>query len=267
MSGAGRTIFITGAGSGIGRATAKYFSDRGWIVGLADVNAAGLAETQKLIPADRQHSCVFDVRDQEAWRQALAQFGDVTGGKLHVLFNNAGIARHGWFENIPTAEADAVIDINVKGVIAGCYAALPLLKVTPGAKIVNTASAAGMIGAPQLAVYAASKFAVRGLSEALDLEFQRFGVRVACVMPWFIETPILDSTTSGANQAMRDSLKASGAAVYPVETAAAAVWEAVHGDGVHVPVGQAAKRAWVMSRWFPNFTRKQIAKQLAAGQA
>jgi NAD(P)-dependent dehydrogenase (short-subunit alcohol dehydrogenase family) len=263
---AGKSIFITGAGSGIGRATAKHFADRGWFVGLADIDAAGLAETQKLAPQDRQYASLFDVRDGEAWRQSLAQFADATGGKLHVLFNNAGIARFGWFEDVSEADANALIDINIKGVMLGCYAGLPLLKATHGARIINTASAAGMIGAPKLAVYAATKFAVRGLSEALDLEFERHGVRVSCLMPWFIETPLLDGNASGSNQRMRDSLGATKADIYPVELVAAAVWDVAHGDVVHAPVGKAAKRAWVMSRLFPNFTRRQIAKSLKQPQ-
>lgn len=262
MSTAGKSIFITGAASGIGRATAKLFADRGWFVGLADIDAAGLAETQKLVPHDRQHTSVFDVRDSEAWRQALAQFADATGGKLNVLFNNAGIARFGWFEDVSEADANAEIDINIKGVMLGCYAGLPLLKATHGARIINTASAAAMVGAPKLAVYAATKFAVRGLSEALDLEFQRFGVRVSCVMPWFIETPLLDGGESGSNQRMRDSLGDTKAEIYPVELVAQGVWDVAHGDVLHAPIGKAAKRTWVVSRLFPNFTRRQIAKSL-----
>ena len=262
MSEAGgrKTIFVTGAGSGIGRATAKLFAERGFFVGLHDVSATGLAETQKQILASQQTSGVFDVRDREAWKQAVGQFGDMTGGKMHVLFNNAGIARHGWFEDVSEADADLEIDVNFKGVVNGCYAALPLLKATPGARIVNTASAAAILGSPRLAVYSATKFAVRGLSEALDLEFARHGVRVSCLMPYFVETPILDVSTSGTNQHMRDEI--GKAPVYPVEMAAQGAWDAAHGDELHYPVGAAAKQAHFAVRFIPKTVRRQIARQL-----
>ena len=264
MSDAGgrKTIFITGAGSGIGRATAWLFAERGWFVGLYDVNATGLGETQKRIPANQQTSGVFDVRDREAWRQALGRFGDLTAGKLTVLFNNAGIARHGWFEDVSEDDADLEIDVNFKGVVNGCYAALPLLRATPGARIVNTASAAAILGSPRLAVYSATKFAVRGLSEALDLEFARHGVRVTCLMPYFVETPILDAATSGANQRLRDEITTQNAPVYPVTMAAQGAWDAAHGKDVHYPVGAAAKQAHFAVRFIPKTIRKQIARQL-----
>src|SRR5262249_28086423 len=148
---------------------------RGWYVGLYDIDANKLGETQALIAPDRQTSGALDVRDREAWSNAIAQFGDQTGGKLNVLFNNAGIGRAGWFEEISPQHTDDVIDVNLRGVVNGVYAALPLLKATPNARIVNTASTAATYGVPQAAIYSATKFAVRGLTEALDIEFQRHG--------------------------------------------------------------------------------------------
>ena len=91
---------------------------------------------------------------------------------MNVLFNNAGVGRHGWFEDVRPEDNDWIVDVNLKGVIHGVEAALPLLKATKGARIVNTASTAGIVGSPQLAVYSATKFAVRGLTEALDAEFR-----------------------------------------------------------------------------------------------
>lgn len=257
-----KTIFITGAGSGIGRATAKLFAERGWFVGLFDVNADGIIGTQKLLPAGTHMSGVFDVRDREGWRNAVSQFADATRGRLHVLFNNAGVGRHGWFEDVSHDDADWTIDVNVKGVVNGIYTALPLLRQTPGARIVNTASAAGLVGAPQLAVYSATKFAVRGLSEALDVEFSRYGVRVVCLMPSFIETPILDMPTGGRNSVLRDQINATKAPVEPVEVAAQAAWDAVHGDAVHVTAGKMAKRLHFAARIFPNGLRKRLIADL-----
>lgn len=261
MAGDRRTIFITGAGSGIGRATAKLFAERGWFTGLYDVSAAGLTETEKLIPENQRVSGVFDVRDRAGWKSALHDFAAASGGTLDVLFNNAGIARHGWFEDISEDEADLEIDVNFKGVVNGCYAALPLLRAS-GGRIVNTASAAAILGSPRLAVYSATKFAVRGLSEALDIEFQRHGVRVTCLMPYFIETPILDSGTSGTNRHFRDEVVEQKSKVYPVTDAAEGAWAAAHGSELHYPVGAEAKRAHLLARFIPKTIRKQIAAQL-----
>lgn len=256
-----KTIFITGAGSGIGRATAILFARRGWFVGLYDIAAKGLEATQGLMPAGSWTSGVFDVRDRGGWTDAVGQFGDATGGRMHLLFNNAGVGRHGWFEEVPPEDADWIVDVNLKGVINGVYAALPLLEATPGARILNTASTAGVVGSPQLAVYSATKFAVRGLTEALDVEFAAKGVRVICLTPWFIETPILDMAThAGANAVMREKLK--GMEVYPVETAAQTAWDAAHGEKVVVPVGKRAAQAGFMARFFPDALRKQLRRDL-----
>ena len=148
-----KSIFITGAASGIGKATAKLFADRSWFVGLYDVNEAGLAEVEQEIGAENCVKAKLDVRSREDWKAAVDAFGQETDGRMTVLFNNAGVGRHGWFEDISGEDNDWVVDVNVKGVINGVEAALPLLKQTPGARIVNTASTAGVVGSPKLAVY------------------------------------------------------------------------------------------------------------------
>jgi NAD(P)-dependent dehydrogenase (short-subunit alcohol dehydrogenase family) len=257
-----KSIFITGAGSGIGRAVAQLFASRGWFVGLYDVNSAGIEETALQMPADSYVTGTFDVRDRNGWATAISQFDHATGGQMHALFNNAGIGRHGRFEDIEQNETELVVDVNLKGVLNGIYASLPLLEATPGSRIVNTASTAGLIGSPMLAVYSATKFAVRGLSEALDVEFSPKSIRVVALCPWFVETPILDmGASTNANDGMREGLK--GLVIYPVEMAAERTWEAFHGEAGIVKVGKAADRAHFMSRFFPGFLKKQLVKSMA----
>jgi NAD(P)-dependent dehydrogenase (short-subunit alcohol dehydrogenase family) len=256
-----KTIFITGAGSGIGRAAARLFASRGWFCGLYDVNTTGLDETARTMPEGSYVTATFDVRDRDGWARAVAEFGATTDGKMHALFNNAGIGRFGWYGDIPQDEADRVVDVNLKGVLNGIYACLPLLEATPGARVVNTASTAGLIGSPKLAVYSATKFAVRGLSEALDVEFAPKSIRVVALCPWFVETPILDmGTTDGANDPMRQGLK--GMEIYPVEMAAQRTWDAFHTEETLVKVGKAADRAHFISRFFPKYLKKQLVKGL-----
>lgn len=258
-----RSIFITGAASGIGAETARLFSSRGWFCGLYDINETGLSDVANEIGAGNCHSAKLDVTNRDDWMEAITGFGQATGGKMDVLFNNAGIGRHGWFEDIPPEESDLVVDVNVKGVINGIYAALPLLKQTSGARIVNTASTAGVVGSPRLAVYAATKFAVRGLTEALDVELSGLGIRCTSLMPWFIDTPILDmGTTEGANVKMSDELKDAGQDVYPVSLAAETAWEAAHGKDVHYMAGKRAKQARFAARFMPGRLKKQILKGL-----
>jgi NAD(P)-dependent dehydrogenase (short-subunit alcohol dehydrogenase family) len=264
MADAQKSIFVTGAGSGIGRATAQLFAERGWFVGLFDVNTQGLEETSAMLPEGQRISMAFDVRDRAGWKRAVETFGQATNRRMHVLFNNAGVGKGGPIEEMPEGDIDLVLDVNLKGVINGVNAALPLLRETPGARIVNTASVAGIFGAPNLAVYCATKFGVRGLTEALDVEFSRYGVRVASLMPWFIDTAILDGMSAdGSNRRIRDSLIENKTVIYPVRMAAERAWDAAHGKDIHYMVGAEAEKARFFARFFPAAMRNQIRKQFS----
>jgi len=254
-----KTIFITGAASGIGLAAARRFAQEGWFVGLSDIDAAGLKAAQAAIGADASTTHKLDTRDRKAWDKALAEFAKASDGTLNVLLNNAGIAHFGFFEDQTEDELDRQIDINVKGVAHGARAGLPLLKATPGAVLINVASCAGLFGAPKMALYSASKFAVKGLSESLDIEWRRHGVAVRCIMPWFVNTPILQAGSQGSNEKIADTITAGGSAVYTVEEAADVIWRAAQpGDALHWIVGKAGKRMRFAARFFPNGVRKQL---------
>lgn len=258
-----KSIFITGAASGIGAETARYFAKRDWFCGLYDVNQSGLNDVVEDIGESNCHAALLDVRKRDDWAKTVADFSNATEGSMNVLFNNAGVGRHGWFEDISGNDNDWVIDVNIKGVVNGVEACLPLLKPTSGARIVNTASTAGIVGSPQLAVYSATKFAVRGLTEALDAEFRDFDIKVTSLMPWFIDTPILEmGNKDGSNLKMSDQLREQGANVYPVSMAAERAWDAAHGKDIHYMVGKDAERAKFMSRWLPSSVRKQAKKRV-----
>ena len=252
-----KTIFITGAASGIGLASAKRFASEGWFVGLSDIDVAGLKAALAAIGPDNGATFKLDVRDREAWDNALGEFGRLTDGKLDALLNNAGIARFGNLEELSEADCDLQVDINIKGVIHGARAGLPLLKAA-GGRLINVASCAGLYGSPKLAVYSATKFAVRGLSEALDIEYGQHGVSVACVMPWFIETPILNAGSSGSNENMADALKKGGLEVYPVEDAAEVVFKSASGKDLHYLVGKRARQMRFATSHMPGSVRKQL---------
>lgn len=254
-----KAIFITGGGSGIGRATAQFFAAKGWFVGLADVNAGGLAATAALLPEGAGSQHVMDVRDHAAWVEALAAFDTESGGRLDILFNNAGIGTGGPMEAMREEEIARVIDINLKGVFWGAHVGLPYLRKTPGSALVSTSSAAGIYASPGMSAYCATKFGVRAMTEALDREWAGIGVKARTIMPSFIDTPLLDATASGSNRQIRDVVRSAGLEFTPVEVAAQAVWDAAHGKRVHTLVGKTARRLKFATTWAPWLLPKRIA--------
>lgn len=214
-----KAIFITGAGAGIGRATAELFAARGWRVGLYDINELAVRELRQRLGEEQTLAGKLDVADAAAVRAALEQFCQFSGGRLDVMFNNAGIAHLDAFENVPVVKAHAIVDVNLKGVINGAYAALPHLQRTPGARMISMGSASSIYGAPQLAVYSATKFAVKGLTEALDLEWWRYGIKVMDVCPLFVNTPMVQEFSAHPSKALR----LLGTNLLP-EQIAASVW-------------------------------------------
>lgn len=246
-----KAIFITGGASGIGRAVAQNFARKGWFVGLADVNEVGLTETAALLPDGQSATYLLDVRKREQWAEVLAAFVARTG-RLDVMFNNAGVAGGGPLAQNDDAVADLTIDVNFTGVVHGARAAYPYLKATPGSCLLNTASAAGIYGAAGLSLYSATKFGVRGLTEALDMEWAEDGIKVRDLMPGFIDTPLLDAVLPGSNASAREKVRAAGLEFTPVEVVAEKAWEAVHGNRVHTPIGPTAKRLSFFARFAPG---------------
>lgn len=242
-----KSIFITGAASGIGLATARLFAKKGWFVGLADIDAAGLKAALDAIGRENGATYLLDVRDRAAWDDALSVFTTAAGGKLDVLLNNAGVVAGGYFDALSEADIDRQLDINLKGVINGARAGVGYLKKNPGSQLVNVASCAALYGSAQASIYSATKFAVRGLSQSLQAEFARFGVGVKCIMPWFIDTPILAVPVPGSNETFTGALRARGVKIYPVEDSADVIWNAVHSKTLEHIVGRRGKQvAWLL---------------------
>ncbi len=258
-SNARRAIFITGGGSGIGRAVAIHFAERGWFVGIGDINEENMEDTLGMIEGGFKYSHKLDVRDRDAWDVALKAFATAAGGRIDVVFNNAGIAHGGPYIDQPKEEIEALIDINVKGVLFGAQAAHEhLVKTAPTSILINTASIAGIIGAPGLAAYSATKWAVRGLTESLDAEWAADGVRVASLCPGFIDTPMIAQVQEDSNRTAKEALQESGMEVSPVSDVADVVWSIVHGDDLHYTVGKFAKKMRRLHRWMPGTIRKQM---------
>lgn len=257
-----RSIFITGGASGIGREVALYFAKRGWFVGIADVDVQGLEDTLGLIEGGFKYSHKLNVCDRAAWDEALNAFSMAAGGRIDVVFNNAGIGHGGPLAEQPAEEIDQLLDVNLKGVLYGAQAAYPHLKKTaPGSALVNTASLAGIIGAPNLSAYCATKWGVRGMSEALDAEWAGDGIKVAALCPGFIDTPLIEQTRPDSNMSVKETLVDSGVEVSPVSDVPLVVWDAVHGDKLTYTVGKTAGRLLKLKRWLPGRVRKEVRRQ------
>ena len=265
-----KAIFITGAASGMGRETAKLFAEKGWFVGAYDVNTDGLKTLEQEIGSDNCTTRRLDVTDKADFDSAMAAFAAETDGKLDLLFSNAGIGESGWFEDIPFEAAMRVVQVNLVGVIASLYAALPLLKATPGSLAFITSSSSATYGMPRIAVYSATKHAVKGLTEALSIEFARHGVRVADTLPGLIDTAILRSTPNRSGDRAKptedefyaNAPKKGMFRLTPAKAIAETVWKAYGSDKLHwyVPEGI----AWIdrIKGISPTFMRRQIAKNI-----
>jgi NAD(P)-dependent dehydrogenase (short-subunit alcohol dehydrogenase family) len=259
MAERGKSIFITGAASGLGREVARYFANVGWFVGLADVNEAGLAGTAALLPPGVSSKHTLDVTDRGQWKKAVADFAKHTDGQMTVLFNNAGIGTGGPIQKMTDEEIDRMIAINLTGVISGTRACFELLKNTPDSCVLYTSSAAGIYGSAGLSVYSATKFAVRALAEAHDIEWRGLDIKSRSLMPGFIDTNIIANVIdTGSNMTGKERLQSVGLEVSPVSIIGPAAWEAIHGNKVHTTVNKTAKQLAFASRWFPERLRRNM---------
>jgi NAD(P)-dependent dehydrogenase (short-subunit alcohol dehydrogenase family) len=244
------SIFITGAASGIGRATARRFAREGWFVGAFDVNADGL----KALEAELKcFTRTLDVADRKDYAAAIDAFGAKTGGTMDMLFNNAGIGRGGPFDEMAWDDVMAVVNVNLVGVLNGISLALPLLKKTPNALCFTTSSSSATYGMPGIAVYSATKHAVKGLTEALSVEFRRLGIRAADTLPGLINTAIIPP--GAAERAPKEGMFRL---IEPEEVAEAA-WSAYASDKLHWYVPPDIFELDKAATLSPEATREQIA--------
>ncbi|MBV1881194.1 MAG: SDR family oxidoreductase [Pseudomonadales bacterium] len=253
------SIFITGAASGIGAATAKYFSDKGWYVGLSDINIDDVQNLTATFTNDRYSIHEVDVTKSTQCRKALKEFTDKTNGKINVLFNNAGILTVAPFAEITPAQHGKIIDINVKGVINMSHAAFPYLKMTPKAHVISMSSASAIYGIPDFASYSASKFAVRALTEALNIEWESDDIMVSDVMPPFVSTPMVTTLTSDSGILKNSPVKLSA------EDISKEIFALTESRELHRPVTTQMKLTWQLTRHLPAKLARQIIKKLYTG--
>ncbi|MFZ0041225.1 MAG: SDR family oxidoreductase, partial [Solirubrobacteraceae bacterium] len=185
----GRTAFVSGAASGIGRATALRLAAHGCPVAIADQDEEGLQATAELIegPVLARR---LDVRDRQAQLAFAAEIAEWAPTPLGIVFNNAGVTTTQGVAEGSIEDDEWVLDINLGGVVNGVRAFLPILLRQDSGVIVNTSSVFGLLGIPFQSAYCASKFAVRGFTDSLRQELRGTGVRAVTVHPGGVKTNI-----------------------------------------------------------------------------
>ncbi|HEY3778577.1 MAG TPA: SDR family NAD(P)-dependent oxidoreductase [Rhizomicrobium sp.] len=190
-----KTIFVTGAASGIGFALARAFGREGAYVALADIDRDAVRYASERLRNDeiRAHPIHCDVSERGALERAaletLAEFG-----KVHVVCNNAGVAVGGALGTVEARDWDWIIDVNLKSVVCGMEIFYPLIRSHgEGGHFINTASMAGLISPPGMEPYTATKFAVVGMSEGWAEQLRPLGIGVSVLCPGFVRTRIHES--------------------------------------------------------------------------
>ncbi|MCV7225614.1 SDR family oxidoreductase [Mycolicibacterium komossense] len=259
-----KTVFITGAAAGIGRATALNFAAKGYVVGAYDIDSAGLQSLADEI--GRLGATIvtghLDVTDSDEMARCVNEFTTQTEGRLDVMINNAGILLAGRFQEIDVAAQLKEIDVNTKGVVNGLYAAFPYLQATARSTVVNLASASAIYGQAELATYSATKFFVRGITEALDIEWGRYGIRVIAIWPLYVQTAMTHGISTGTTKSLGIQLTAQDVAdaiVAALEPSR--LRRAVH--QVHFPVGDQTTFMMTSSRFIPAWLSRLLNKRLA----
>lgn len=248
-----KRAFITGAGSGLGRALALQLAAGGWTIGINDLNAGPLEESRALIAGagGRAISFVFDVADKTAYRQAFADYLAQCGG-IDLLVNNAGVGDGGLFDEYPLENWDWITGINQMGVIYGCWLALAPMKQQGYGHIINIASAAGYANLPNMSMYSATKAAVISVSETLYAELKPSGIEVSVVMPTFFRTHIMQHGRGPQQALASGEAMVNHARIMPGEVAAFILKQAGR-QRFHIFYPFTARLVWLIKRWWPGF--------------
>ncbi|TSD86097.1 SDR family oxidoreductase [Mycobacterium sp. KBS0706] len=238
-----KVVLVTGAGSGIGREAARLYAARGAHVFGADLNEAGLAETDALIRSAGQ---AIKVRTTDVSRaadvKALIDHIEQNAGQLDIAFNNAGITGGTYrIEDYPVEDFDKVVAVNLRSVFLGMKHEIPAMLRAGGGAIVNTASVAALTGPGGMTAYAASKHGVHGLTRVAAMENAARGIRINALAPGWTETPMV-AANSAQNPAFAELARTAIPAKRggrPQELAEAALWLSSNASNYlfgHMPV-------------------------------
>ncbi len=267
----GKTVVITGAGSGIGKGLALELAKRQAKVIATDIQADAVQETVKACGGQTE-ARVLDVCDAKA---VCACCEDVARrhGRLDFMFNNAGIGIYGEVYEIPLESWNRIIDINIRGVLHGIHAAYPIMVKQRSGHIINTASLAGLGMVPLFTPYAMTKHAVVGLTRSLRLEAELHGVRVSALCPAAIDTPLLDRTeyTDIPKMSWRPNVRRFlgklGGPAYPTDRFVLEALAAIEKNQDIIVLPQRARLAQRLGVFLPSLVTKVTRDALAQERA
>lgn len=266
MSFSGKQAIVTGAGSGIGAALCRALAGAGAHVVCTDIDGDAAERTTATLGADAR-SARLDVTDAAAVQAAVDEVVDRTGG-LDLMFNNAGIVWGGDTELITLDQWNAIIDVNIRGVVHGIAAAYPLMVRQGRGDIVNTASMAGLTAAGQITSYVMTKHAVVGLSLALRSEAAARGVGVLVVCPSAVETPILDKGAVGGFVGRDYFLQGQGVKkAYDPDRLARDTLRAIERHKAVLVKPRLAHAQWLLGRLAPGLMQRMSIRFIASQRA
>jgi NAD(P)-dependent dehydrogenase (short-subunit alcohol dehydrogenase family) len=247
-----KVALVTGGAGGIGAELVRQLSNAGAAVLIADVakDAAQQLATELNSRGGRISVCSADVSrfdDVERTVQTAVQ----TFGRIDLIFNNAGVGLVGELRDLELADWQPIVDVNLWGVIHGVHAALPVMLRQGSGQIVNIASAAGLVPRPGMVPYAATKYAVVGLSTSLRYEVEDLGIRVNAVCPFHVATGIFQSATF-RNIDREAMLSAIPLRQLPVEYCVRQILNGVRKDKAIIVMPRFARFEWLLYRYFPR---------------
>jgi len=255
----GRVAVITGAASGIGRATSEALASKGCDLALSDVNREGLEETAERVRALGRKVSVHVLNVAAA--EEMAAFPDAViaeHGHAHILVNNAGVAVGGTLEEQTLEDLEWIVGVNFWGVVYGCKFFLPYLRREEEAHIVNLSSMFGLIGLPTQTSYCATKFAVRAISEGLWSELADTKIGVTSVHPGGIRTDIVRGARGGDEVRRKESVEWFEQRTRPPEYAAARIVRAIERGKRRQLVCPETYVTDVLKRLFPVATHRLV---------
>ncbi len=256
-----KRILITGGASGLGAELARQYSGKGWTVCIADIQQEVGESFVTELNAQFNNDCFFqplDVTSEAQWHEAAQEIAKRWKG-IDCLVNNAGVASSGDIDQLSMKDFQWTMDINVMGVVKGCYVFTPMLKKSKGT-IINVASAAGLMHMPSMSAYNVSKAAVVALSETLYAELDSAGVHVSVLCPAFFKTNLTDNMRATDKGGIAIASKLMERSKIQAADVARMTYEGAEKKNLYIVTHPKERMMWYMKRFLPSYYFSQMKK-------